>query len=96
MITKAIYHAGYMIERIYHLGEIIFQAESAEPVVFHVIEDDKLIILGAYSIKDTPNGLYLDCAPPIAEWIYPVQNGNVLTIEQVYKATQNGNVLEVE
>ena len=28
---------------------------------FHVIEDGKLIILGAYHMKDSPEGLYLDC-----------------------------------
>ena len=91
----AIYCGKTPIDRIYFGGEIIFQAEIDEPIVFHVIEDDKLMILGAYSVKDSPSGLYLDCAPDV-EWIYPVQNGNVLTIEQVYSATQNGNVLEVK
>ena len=92
MCVKAIYHALKTIFRIYHKGEIIFQGN---PVVFHVIEDGKLIILGALTANSLPDGLYLDCTPKV-EWVYPVQNGNVLTIEQVYKATQNGNVLEVE
>ncbi len=95
MCVKAIYHALKTILRIYHKGEIAFRDE---PVTFHVIEDGKLIILGAYSAKSYPDGLYLDCEPktPEAEWEYPVQDGNVLTITQVYSATQNGNVLEVE
>lgn len=66
-----------------------------EYVEFHKVEDGKLIILGARSVISTPEGLYLDCEPE-ANWTYPVQNGNVLRVEQVYKATQNGNVLEVE
>lgn len=105
MCVKAIYHALRTILRIYHGGEIIFERT---PIVFQKIEDGKLIILGAYSLNDSPDGLYLDCTAepdpdepdipdnPVGEWIYPIQNGNVLTIEQVYKATQNGNVLEVE
>ena len=77
---------------------ILGQKMASEPVEFHVIEDGKLIILGAYSAKSSSDGLYLDCTPntPEVEWIYPVQNGNVLMIEQVYSATQSGNVLEVE
>lgn len=66
---------------------------SGVPVEFHLLEDGNLIIVGAYSANSLPDGLYLDCAP---DWIYPEQNGNVLTIEQVYSAVQNGNVLEVE
>lgn len=95
MIVDAVYFGKIPIERIYFGKELIFQAETAEPVVFHVIEDGKLIILGAHTINDLPSGLYLDCAPE-ASWIYPVQNGNTLTIEQVYSATQNGNALGVE
>ncbi len=92
MITKAIYYGTRPVTRVYHNGVIIF---SGEPVEFHVIEDGKLIILGALNANSYPGGLYLDCAPDV-EWIYPVQNGNVLTLEQVYAATQNGNILEVE
>lgn len=91
MIVDAIYHGGEQIERIYHAGEIIFQ--GVQPFDFHIIEDGKLIIVGALSAKSYPDGLYIDCYPA---WTYPVQNGNVLTVEQVYSATQNGNVLEVE
>lgn len=90
MIVNAIYHGTQQVYRIYRNGAIIFERS---PIEFHVIEDDKLIIVGALLANDLPDGLYLDCAP---DWIYPVQNGNVLTIEQVYSATQNGNVLEVE
>lgn len=97
MIVDAVYFGKIPIERIYFGRELIFQAETAEPVVFHVIEDGKLIILGAHTINDLPGGLYLDCAPEAgADWIYPVQNGNVLRVEQVYSATQSGNVLRVE
>lgn len=92
MIVKAIYLGARPVHRVYHNGEIIFQRE---PVEFHRIEDGKLIILGALNANSQPDGLYLDCAPNV-EWIYPVQVGNVLTIEQVYSAVQNGNVLEVE
>lgn len=93
MITKAIYYGTRPVDRVYRNGKIIFQSKPSEPVVFHVIEDGKLIILGAMNANSLPDGLYLDCAP---EWIFPVQNGNVLAIEQVYSATLNGNVLEVE
>lgn len=92
MCVKTIYKGLNLLIRIYHKGKMIFQRE---PVTFHVIEDGKLIILGARSVISTPEGLYLDCAPE-GEWTYPVQNGNTLRIEQVYSATQNGNVLEVE
>ena len=93
MIVRAIYLAKRLVRRIYHKGQIIFQGE---PVVFHMIDEEgRLIILGAYTIKDLEDGLYLDCEP-VGEWEYPVQEGNVLTITQVYSATQNGNVLEVE
>ena len=81
------------ITRIYHGGEIIFQGEVAEPFDFHVIEDGKLIIVGALSANNLPNGLYLDCVP---DWEFPEQTDSVLKITQVYKATQNGSVLEVE
>lgn len=90
MVVNAIYHGSQPVHRVYHGGKIIFERS---PVAFHVIEDDKLIILGALSVKSYADGLYLDCEP---DWIYPEQKGNMLTIEQVYSATQNGNVLEVE
>ena len=90
MLVKSIYKGTTPIVRVYHGGEIIFQNS---PVEFHVREDDKLIIVGALEAHSQPGGLYLDCSP---EWIYPVQNGNVLTIEQVYNAVQDGNVLTVE
>lgn len=72
--------------------------KPSEPVEFQAIEDGKLIILGAHSINERPKGIYLDCEPENQEndWIDPVQDGNVLTIEQVYSATPDGNVLEVE
>lgn len=92
MIVKGIYLGTRPVHRVYHNGEIIFQGG---PVVFHVVEDGKLIVLGAYEANPSTDGLYLDCAPDV-EWIYPVKSGNVLTIEQVYKATKSGNVLEVE
>ena len=93
MIVEAIYHAREPVQRIYHKREIVFEASVPEDVVFHVIEDGELIVLGAYSANSLPNGLYLDCAP---EWIFPVQNGNTLTIEQAYVVAQSGNSLEVE
>lgn len=98
MVVNGIYLGKNMVYRVYHRGEIIF---LRDPIVFHVIEDGKLIILGAYSAKSYPDGMYLDCEPeeseePGGEWEYPVQDGYVLKITQVYSATQNGNVLEVE
>ena len=90
MIVNAIYHGSQQIHRVYHGGEIIFERS---PIEFHVIEDDKLIIVGALSAIELPDGVYLDCTP---DWIYPEENGNVLTVRQVYGATENGNVLVVE
>ena len=90
-MVDAVYCGKTQIDRIYFGGEIIFQ--GVQPFDFHIIEDGKLIIVGALSAKSYPEGLYIDCYPA---WTYPVQNGNVLTVEQVYSATQNGNVLEVE
>lgn len=90
MIVKAIYHGLQQVGRVYHNGQIIFQNS---PIAFHILDGDKLIIVGALSALELPDGVYLDCTP---DWAYPVQNGNVMTIEQVYSATQNGNVLEVE
>lgn len=90
MIVNGIYHGATAVQRVYHAGEIIFQTN---PVEFHVIEDDKLIIVGAYSARAFPDGLYLDCNP---DWVFPEQNGNVLRLKQVYSATKNGNVLEVK
>ena len=92
MIVNAIYHGASEIHRVYHNGEIVFQIN---PVEFHVIEDGNLIILGAYSAKEHPEGLYLDCAPDV-EWEPPVQTGNVLSVSQVFLATPNGSVLEVQ
>lgn len=91
MIVNAIYHGLAELHRVYHNGKILFEIT---PVEFHVIEDDKLIIVGAFSVVETADGLYLDCAPD-GEWENPVQNGNVLHLTQVYSATKNGNVLEV-
>ena len=93
MITKAIYYGTRPLTRVYHNGMVIFQSIPNEPIEFHVVEDGKFIIIGALNANSLPDGLYLDCAP---EWTFPVQNGNVLSIEQVYSAVQNGNVLEVE
>lgn len=80
-----------MISRAYRYMAFLPRTANVD---FHVIEDGKLIIQGAYSISDLPHGLYLDCTPD-ATWEAPVQTGNVLYISQVYAATQNGNVLEV-
>lgn len=90
MIVNAIYHGLQQVGRVYHNGQIIFQNS---PIEFHLLEDGKLIILGAMMANQLPDGVHIDCAP---DWIYPVLNGNVLTIEQVYSAKLNGNVLEVE
>ena len=68
---------------------------STKAPAINVIEDDKLIIMGAFSVVETADGLYLDCAPDV-DWEQPVQSGNVLYLTQVYGATKNGNVLEVE
>lgn len=102
MIVNAIYNCKRSIQRIYHKSEIVFQCiiPQVKPVIFQEIDtfvepNDTLIIHGAYSANSFPDGLYLDCEPEV-EWTYPVQDGNVLTIEQVYSATLNGNVLEVE
>lgn len=90
MKIKRIYRDAKMIPRIYHRREIVY---LRDPIIFHVIEEDKLIILGAITANDLPDGLYLDCT---SDWVYPVLTGNVLTVKQVYKAKLNGNVLGVE
>lgn len=92
MTVTRIYQGESMVYRVYHKGEIIFMRD---PITFHVIDNDGLIILGAITANSLPEGLYLDCEPE-RDWEYPVKNGNVLTIEQVYLATPNGNILEVE
>ena len=92
MITQAIYKGTTPIVRVYHGGEALF---SRSPVEFHVVEDGKLIIVGALNANSFGDGLYLDCAPD-AEWSNPVQSGSVLTVDQVHSATRNGNVLVVE
>lgn len=88
------------------LEEILLNAaanQMSEPIEFHVRDEEgRLIILGAYKTVSKDGGLYIDCEPeadpdvPVGEWEYPVLEGNVLTITQVYSATLNGNVLEVE
>lgn len=80
-----------MISRAYRY--MAFLPRTAD-IDFHIIEDGKLIIQGAYSMTDLKDGLYLDCAPNVT-WEDPVQTGNVLHVSQVYDATQNGNVLGV-
>lgn len=90
MCVKAIYNGLKMIYRLFRDNKLMFQCE---PVTFNTIKDGRLTIYGAHTVISTPEGIYLDCEP---EWVYPEQSGNVLTIRQVYKATQNGSVLEVE
>ena len=63
-------------------------------IEFHIIEDGKLIILGAYQINSFPDGLYIDCLP-VGIIKEPVQNENVLTINEVNFANQNENVLRI-
>lgn len=92
MIVQAIYLGTTPIHRVYRNGRIVF---DRSPVEFHVVEDGKLVIVGAMNVHSFGDGLYLDCVPD-AEWIDPVQNGNVLSIEQVYAANQSGNVLTIE
>ena len=92
MIVKAIYRGTTPIHRVYRNGRDLF---DRIPVEFHVFEDGRLVVVGALNANSFSDGLYLDCAPD-AEWIDPVQNGNVLSIEQVYAATQSGNVLTIE
>lgn len=93
MIVNAIYHEQNQVHRVYHGNQLIFQ--GMKPVQFHVIEDDKLIIVGALSALPLEDGLYLDCKPDV-EWECPVLENGVLTITQAYSATMNGTVLEVQ
>ena len=37
--------------------------ELKEPEIFHLIEDGRLMILGALSAMSFPDGLYIDCMP---------------------------------
>lgn len=91
MVVNAIYHGSTRIQAVYRGSQLIFQ--GVEPFEFHLLEDGKLIIVGAMSAVSLPDGLYLDCSP---DWEYPELNGDVLTITQAYLATPNGDVLEVE
>ena len=99
MIVQAIYHGLKPVGLVYQAGEVIFENI---PVEFHLIEDGKLIILGALSAISTEAGLYLDCNPPGVpddvpeEWEDPVLDGTQLTVRQVYAANRNGDLLEVE
>ena len=124
MIVKNIYKGTKSVQKICHNGEVI---NLSNPIVFQLVENDELTILGAYEVNDMPDGLYLDCSftdvsfheinngkfvilgaykttrQPNAlyidcnpDWVYPVLNGNTLTVEQVYSTTLNGNTLEVE
>lgn len=95
MNVQKIYHGTRMLNRIYHSGKIVF---LCDPIEFHVIEDGRLIILGALTANSTLDGLYLDCEPDVSEldWTYPVLEGKVLKLYQVYDAVLNGNVLGVE
>ena len=89
MILKSIYKGTKSIQKIYHNGgEISFY----KPIAFQVVEDGKLIIIGALTVNNLPDGLYLDCT---SDWVYPVLRGNTLTVEQVLSATLTGNTLEV-
>lgn len=98
MIVNAIYHGLNQVFKIYRNGEAVF---VSSPIEFHVIEDGKFVIVGAMSAISKEDGLYLDCEPDVPEdipenWENPVLDGNTLTITQVWSATQNDSVLEVE
>ena len=90
MVVNAIYHGLNQIHRVYRGSQLIFQRE---PIAFHVVEDDKLIVVGALAAVSLPDGLYLDCSPA---WTYPDLNNGVLTIRQAHTATMNGSTLEVK
>lgn len=92
MIVNAIYHEQNQVHRVYHGNQLIFQ--GMKPVQFHVIEDGKLIIRGAKSMRVIGDALYLDCSPNV-EWNYPVVENGVLKIRQAHTATMNGSTLEV-
>ena len=92
MVVNAIYHGSTRIQAVYRGSQLIFQ--GVEPFEFHLLEDGKLIIVGALSTLSLDNGLYMDCSPN-AEWNYPVLENGVLTITQAYSASPNGNTLEV-
>ena len=91
MVVNAIYRGTKRLHAVYRGSRLLFQ--GVEPFEFHIIEDGKLIIVGAMSALSLADGLYIDCAP---NWIFPEQNGDVLTIRQVYSAEPNGDTLEVE
>ena len=91
MVVNAIYRGSTRIQAVYRGSQLIFQ--GVEPFEFHLLEDGKLIIVGAMSAVSLQDGLYLDCSP---DWETPVLNDDVLTIRQVYSATPNGDTLEVE
>ena len=75
------------------LAESVLPA-SGEYVDFFKVEDYKLVILGAVSVTETENGLYIDCSPE-EEWIDPVLVDGILTIRQAYSIRKTDTVLEV-
>lgn len=86
---------------VFRNGALLF---PNEPVEFHVIQDGRLIIVGAMSAVSKADGLYLDCEADNPEdnpedvpehWEDPILNGSELTITQVYGAVPNGSELEV-
>lgn len=80
-------------------GKRDFVTQSVRPirgnyVDFFKVEDYKLVILGAWSVVKTENGLYIDCSPE-EEWIDPVLVDGILTIRQAYSIRKTDTVLEV-
>ena len=91
MVVNAIYHGLNQVHRVYHGGQMIFQRD---PIQFHIIDGDKLIIVGALAMLPVGDALYLDCSPD-SSWTYPELKNGVLTIRQAHTATPNGTTLEV-
>lgn len=79
MVVNAIYHGLNQIHRVYHGSKLIFQRE---PIAFHVVEDDKLIIVGALSAIPFGDGLYLDCQPEFARF-HVMEDGKLLLLGAV-------------
>ena len=83
----------------YSFGNALPPKPTEAEVMFHRVEEGKLLILGSDDAVMEDGVLYIDCGKSntgFVEWVYPEQNEDVLTLVQVNDAIQNGDVLEIK
>ena len=94
MILNALRHNLKEVFKVIHDGALVFERKAVE--FHHIDEEGRLIIRGAWSAIDRPEGVYLDCKPrDTTEWIDPQVENGVLILRQANTATMNGTTLEV-